>query len=160
MFYALFVYSLDSQYYQNPAKLMNIHQNQPKSIKIHQIASNQSKSIKTNQNQSKSIKFHQNQTKSIKFHQNQLRPTKINTNHMYMHQNHQRQRKSKSNTFWHILGLLVSNVWPLNLHSWSLTRAKTRARVRGQDDLFHFAQRSCFIWRGNLGRVGFKRRAK
>ena len=64
--------------------------------------------------------------------QNQCKSIKINPNHTYMHDNFQRNRKSNSSLL-HILGLLVSHVWSRNLHSWSLARA--RARARGQDDL-------------------------
>ena len=65
-------------------------------------------SYKITQNLSKSIKINQILIKSINFYQNQCKSIKINPNHAYMHQNHQRKRKS--NSLLRILGLLVSHV--------------------------------------------------
>ena len=65
--------------------------------------------MKFNQNPLNFTKTAQTSSKSIKIIEQSI---KINPNHAYMHQNHQRKRKSKSNpfSFLHILGLLVSHV--------------------------------------------------
>ena len=112
------------------------HENYSPSIKINEIYQTH-----TNSQQKTSHKIAYTSNK------NQCKYTKINPNHTYMHHNLQRRRKSKSNSLLHILGLLVSHVWSRNLHSWSLARARARARVsprrfvlRCPEELLHMAR--------------------
>ena len=104
---------------------------------------------------------HGNQLKSIKIYQN---PSKIN---QHLSRSSQIARTSikvacasarARAIHFYIYSVSSFHLFdPVIFVLGSLARASSRARVRGQDDLFHVAKKSCFIWRGNPGRVGFNR---